>query len=86
LLGQYDQAVALHRRALEERPNAKWIYRSLTSSLSAGGRMEEAQTAYAEMMRAYPDLTVEKFRQAMVFSPAAMDRMVNNLKKLGLPG
>ncbi len=48
--------------------------------------MEEAQTAYAEMMRAYPDLTVEKFRQAMVFSPAAMDRMVSNLKKLGLPG
>jgi len=36
-------------------------------------------------LRTYPDLTGSKFRQAMVFSPAVLDRMVANLKKLGLP-
>jgi hypothetical protein len=36
-------------------------------------------------LRAYPDMTASRFRQAMVFSTAALDRMVGNLKKLGLP-
>lgn len=36
-------------------------------------------------MRAYPDLTVSKFKQAMVFSPAALERMGSYLRKLGLP-
>jgi adenylate cyclase len=81
----YDKAAALFRRALEERPHAMWIYRSLAAVLSGAGRMEEAKAAYAQMLRSYPDLTASKFRQAMVFSPAALDRMIDNLRKLGLP-
>jgi adenylate cyclase len=81
----YDKAVAHYRRAIEERPNARWIYRNLASSLSGAGRMEEANQAYKVMMRSYPTLTASKFRQAMVFSAPALDRMVKNLRKLGLP-
>jgi adenylate cyclase len=81
----YDKATALYRRALEERPHASWIYRNLASSLSGAGRVEEAKQAYAEMMRSYPDLTVSKFKQAMVFSPAVLNRMAESLRKLGLP-
>ena len=81
----YDKAVALYRRGLEERPHAVWIYRNLASSLSGAGRMEEAREAYALMMSSYPDMTVSRYRQAMVFSPTALDRMVENLRKLGLP-
>jgi adenylate cyclase len=47
--------------------------------------MAEAREAYAHVMRTYPDLTVAKLRQAMVFSPAVLDRMAGNLRKLGLP-
>jgi len=82
---EYDKAAALYRRALQERPNARWIYRNLSSSLSGAGRHEEAREAYAELLRSYPDLTISKFRQAMVFSPAVLDRMAENLRKLGLP-
>jgi len=81
----YDQAAALYRRALEERPNASWIYRNLASSLSGAGRVDEARQAFAEMMRIYPDLTMSRFKEAMVFSPAVLDRMAANLRKLGLP-
>jgi len=81
----YDKAAAHYRRALEERPNAVWIYRNLASSLSGAGRMEEARQAYAEMLRFYPDLTVAKFKQAMVFSAPTLDTMAGNLRKLGLP-
>ena len=82
---EYDKAAAFYRRALEQRPNARWIYRNLAAVLSGAGRVEEAKQAFAEMMRSYPDLTVSKFKQAMVFSPAVLNRMAENLRKLGLP-
>ena len=82
---EYVEAVPFYRRALQERPNAHWIYRNLSASLSGAGRVEEAKQAYAEMMRNYPDLTVSKFKQAMVFPPATLNRMAENLRKLGLP-
>jgi adenylate cyclase len=47
--------------------------------------MDEAKQAFAEMMRSYPDLTVSKFKQAMVFPPTILNRMGENLRKLGLP-
>lgn len=81
----YDTAASYYRRALEERPQVMWIYRNLSASLSGGGRMEEAEQAYARMQRSYPTLTGAKFRQAMVFSAPALDRMVGNLRRLGLP-
>jgi adenylate cyclase len=82
---EYDMAAAFYRRALEERPNASWIYRNLASSLSGAGRVVEARQAYTELMRSYPDLTISKYKQAMVFSLTALDRMAENLQKLGLP-
>jgi adenylate cyclase len=82
---EYDMAAAFYRRALEERPNASWIYRNLAGVLSGAGRVEEAKQAFADLMRSYPDLTVSKFKQAMVFSAPVLDRMAENLRKLGLP-
>jgi adenylate cyclase len=82
---EYDEAAAFYRRALEERPNASWIYRNLASVLSGAGRADEAKQAFAVMMLTYPDLTVSKFKQAMVFSPTVLNRMAGNLRKLGLP-
>jgi adenylate cyclase len=82
---EYDEAAAYYRRALEERPNAKWIYRNLASVLSGAGRVEEAKQVFADLMHYYPDLTISKFKQAMVFSPAVLNRMGENLRKLGLP-
>ena len=75
----------MYRRELEERPNARWIYRHLAGSLSGAGRIDEGRTALAEMLRNYPDYTVAKFRQAMVFSDASFARMADNLRRLGLP-
>ena len=82
---EYDNAAAFFQRALVERPNARWIYRNLTSVLSGAGRIDQARQAFAELMLSYPDLTISKFKEAMVFSPAVLDRMAANLRKLGLP-
>ncbi len=85
ILEDYDEAAAFYRRGLEERPHAHWIHRNLASALVGAGRMSEAAESYAQMLRVYPDLTAAKFRAAMVFSPAVLDRMIAHLRKLGLP-
>jgi adenylate cyclase len=82
---EYEEAAAYYRRALEERPNANWIYRNLPGVLAGAGRVEEAKQVFAELMRYYPDLTISKYKQAMVYSPALLNRMAENLRKLGLP-
>jgi adenylate cyclase len=53
--------------------------------LSAAGRIEEAKQALFEVSRNYPDLTISKVRQAMVLSDAALGRIAENLRRLGLP-
>src|SRR5580692_7130523 len=57
---RYEEAAALFRRALVERPNAVWIYRALAAALSGAGRIEEAKQALVEVLRYYPDLTISK--------------------------
>jgi len=83
--GENEQAIRLFRRAIEERPHAVWIYRSLAAVLAGAGRIEEANEAYNMLMKSYPDLTGSQIRKAMVFSPEFMDRMLASLKTLGLP-
>ncbi len=83
--GRYDEAVAMYRRALQERPHADWILRNLVSAMVGAGRMDEAAVEFKRLMAAYPELTVTKYRKAMVFSPAILDTMCANLKKVGLP-
>jgi adenylate cyclase len=85
ILGEYDKAVGMYHRALQERPNARWIYRHLASALSGAGRIDEGKAALAEMLRSYPGYTISKFRNAMVFSGSAFARMAENLRRLGLP-
>ena len=83
--GRYEEAILYFDRALQEAPHASWIYRSLASCLVGAGQMDRARDAYEKMKAAYPDLTASKIRAAMVFSTRFMDRMLANLKQLGLP-
>ncbi len=85
IMERYQEAVAHYRRALQARPNALWILRNLVSSLVGAGRMDEARMEYARLIQEYPSLNVARFRNAMVFSPAVMDRMVAHLKQVDLP-
>jgi len=83
--GEYAKSVEYFERAIQERPKAGWIYRSYAVVLLDAGKVEEAKVAFAKVMELYPDLTIEKFRQAMVFSPKFMERVLKNMRTLGLP-
>jgi len=83
--GEDSAAADLFIRALEERPNAHWIHRNLAPALRAAGRHAEAEASCRELLAYYPKLTTRQFREAMVFSPRALDRICAQLRALGVP-
>ena len=83
--GNDDAAADLFVRALQERPNAHWIHRNLAPALYAAGRLDEAHASRDALLAAYPEMTATKFREAMVFSPRALDRISELLRALGVP-
>ena len=83
--GQDSEAADFFLRALQERPNAHWIHRNLAAALHAAGRMAEAEASRAVLRTTHPDLTVAKFKEAMVFSPRVLERIGEHLRALGVP-
>jgi adenylate cyclase len=83
--GEDNEAANLFLRALQERPNAHWIHRNLAPALYAAGRTAEAQNSRDILMATYPDLTVTKFKEAMVFTPRVLERIAEQLRALGVP-
>jgi adenylate cyclase len=78
-------AAALYIRALEERPNAVWVHRNLAPALFGAGRLDEAKASLAKIMAAYPNYSIRKYREAMVFTPRMLDHMTDQMRQLGLP-
>jgi adenylate cyclase len=83
--GNDAEAVEFFLRALQERPNAIWLHRHLAAAYFGAGRLKEAQASLAIMREAYPEITVKRFREAMVFAPKTLDRICDQLRALGLP-
>ena len=80
-----DRAADLFLRALEERPNAHWVHRNLCAALLGAGREEEAHASARTLMKAHPNMTVERFKEAMVFSPSALERIGKQMAIVGVP-
>lgn len=82
---EYDAAADFFRRALTERPTAHWIHRNLAPVLLAAGREHEAMVSRDVLLSEFPDLTIESYKKAMVFSCDALERISVFLRQLGVP-
>jgi adenylate cyclase len=82
-----DDAAAANMfiRALQERPNALWINRNLAAALYGASRIDEAKAAVEVLYGIYPNFSIRRFREAMVFSPQTLDRMADQMRALGIP-
>ncbi|WP_420586692.1 adenylate/guanylate cyclase domain-containing protein [Ruegeria sp.] len=85
IVEEYDAAADYFRRALTERPTAHWIHRNLAPVLWAAGRKQEAMASRDVLFSEYPDLTIESYKKAMVFSSDALERISVFLRQLGVP-
>jgi adenylate cyclase len=83
--GDAAGAAEFYIRALQERPNAVWINRNLAAALYGAGRLDEAKASLAAVYAAYPNFSIRKFRDALVFTPRTLDRLAEQLRALGVP-
>ncbi|MGA9433635.1 MAG: tetratricopeptide repeat protein, partial [Roseobacter sp.] len=83
--GEDNSAANLFLRALEERPNAHWVHRNLCAALLGAGREKEAQASVQTLMQSNPNMTVKRFKEAMVFSPGVLERIGVQMAALGIP-
>jgi adenylate cyclase len=83
--GEDDAAADMFLRALDERPHALWIHRQLAPALWGAGRGPEARASYQALIAAYPNFTMQRFKNAMVLSDRVLDRIGAQLVELGFP-
>ncbi|MEM9634672.1 MAG: tetratricopeptide repeat protein [Pseudomonadota bacterium] len=83
VMEDYGRAADLYSKAITERPTAYWLHRNLAPVLLAAGRKSEAEASARVLVAEYPDFTISQFKQAMVFSDEAMERLAVFLRQLG---
>ena len=72
--GNFSQAVKWFERAVLEHPNAAWQHELLCPAYFYSGRKAEAHRSLALLCDEYPDLTIERVVNGMLFFYAAFSR------------
>lgn len=81
---RYDEAARWFTRGLAEHPPAVWVNRFRSAAFALAGRKEEARRCFAELTRAYPELTIGQVRSALPHTPSFRDRACEGLASLGM--
>ena len=86
---RYDEAVEWGRRSVQVNPNLRYPYRILAAALALSGRVDEARTIAAEMLRRYPKETIRAFltREPWPNSVyrAGQEREIMGMRLAGIP-
>ena len=86
LTRRYEEATAELKRAVAREPNFVPPHSYLAAIYSISGRMEEARSEIAEMLRIEPHKNLEDQKRKMRWKDqAATDRHLDALRKAGLP-
>lgn len=84
--GDYEQAVLVGRRAVNDNPNFVAGYKPLIASLGHLGRRDEAQVYVRTLLALEPNFTVERFGQLYsIKKPSDRERYMAGLRLAGVP-
>jgi adenylate cyclase len=86
---RYNEAVEWARRGVQVNPNIRYPYRVLAAALALSGRVDEARTVAAEMLRRYPKETISAFLTREPWTDpvyrAGQDREIAGMRLAGIP-
>jgi len=89
ITGQYEEAIeALETWRARANPRSSIPYLCLAYTYVEAGRGEEAQLAVAEILKRNPKASITGYLKARIFpykDPADIDKVVDSLRKAGLP-
>jgi adenylate cyclase len=85
VMGQYEEALAAYRKALNLSPTAEHLHIVLTATYSLLDREEKAHAEAAELRRLDPGFSVDRIAKTLPFKDKVYtERYVNALRKAGL--
>jgi adenylate cyclase len=85
MLGRYEEALVILKRAVSVSPNMPGPRAELVFIYTELGRAEEARAEVAEILRIIPNFSLEAWRQRVPYkNPADLERMLAALRKAGL--
>jgi TolB-like protein/Flp pilus assembly protein TadD len=84
MAGRYDDAIAACRTAFQTRAGMARGTRIYIASLAQAGRLEEARAALARIKETHPDLSIAWIEQNVPYTPAAMAKFLEGMRKAGL--
>ena len=89
ITGQYEEAIdALETWRARANPRSSIPYLCLAYTYVEAGRGEEAQIAVAEILKRKPKASIEHYAKSNLFpykNPADIERVLDSLRKAGLP-
>jgi tetratricopeptide (TPR) repeat protein len=88
-LGRDEEAVAGHRRSIQENRNYPLAHFFLAAALALLGRLDEARAAAQTGLALDPSFTIRRFRIAALSGNAIYlaqrERVLDGLRKAGVP-
>jgi TolB-like protein/tetratricopeptide (TPR) repeat protein len=83
--GRYARAIEYATEAARLRPGFRGVRRMLCASLAQAGRIDEARSSLATLLREQPELSIEWVKANVPYqTPQLMERYVQGLHKAGL--
>jgi adenylate cyclase len=86
LLGRYEEAVVLYQRSINQTPEYLQPRIGLTACYAEMGRLEDARTQAAEVLRIDPRYSIGRYATALTYKqPEHAQRSLVALREAGLP-
>ena len=84
--GRYEEAVSAYKKYIQSTPNFIWAHVTLAATYSMMGREKEAQAEAAQVLSIDPKFSLDFWaKTALVRDQSIRDRILNALRKAGLP-
>ena len=85
-VGNYDEAIAAHKKALQRAPNSILAHEGLTTAYFQAGRLEDARAQAAEVLRINPKYSVEFSGRSLPYkNQIDQERFLDGIRKSGIP-
>ena len=86
MIGHYEEAISEYEKVIKRNPDDVFAHVGAAAIYSIFGHEKKAQTEAAEVLRIDPDFSLESFAKAKPYKyPKDLERLVNALRKAGLP-
>ncbi|BBO78527.1 guanylyl cyclase [Desulfosarcina widdelii] len=86
MTGQYDESIAICKKAIQVSPNFIAAHRYLAACYSSLDREADAQAAAKEVLRINPKFSIESYAKRLRYkNKADIERELGALRKAGLP-